>query len=342
MSSETDDVMEFFSREDGEVIVTVVKCEDLFDCDQKNAGLFGSMSTDEIDPYVQIRPSWLPEDSSKSASRTKALNGAGRNPQFLEKLKDKATLSFRFKKGQIKDDEPVHLFFTVYDSNMFGGPAFIGECKWTIPNKVFARKTTKDSLPLEFAEKLNIRTKHNKLKKYKKYFKSIEELSKQQLGTVTFQVKFKSGGGNKASGSKGNLTSRSKGSPRRSPRKSGRKKSKEDAKKYADQSPDDILHFIMEELGRHGTNLDEWLSNYDKDADGQMKVSELHDALTAYDHEETKEEEDSEPKVWGLGFEKNDPRFIKLLARFDLHDSTNNPKGKNKMVSIDTIKYFNF
>ena len=39
---------------------------------------------------------------------------------------------------------------------MFGGPAFIGECKWTIPNKVFARKTTKDSLPLEFAEK----TKH--------------------------------------------------------------------------------------------------------------------------------------------------------------------------------------
>ena len=100
MSSETDDVMEFFSREDGEVIVTVVKCEDLFDCDQKNAGLFGSMSTDEIDPYVQIRPSWLPEDSSKSASRTKALNGAGRNPQFLEKLKDKATLSFRFKKGE--------------------------------------------------------------------------------------------------------------------------------------------------------------------------------------------------------------------------------------------------
>ena len=94
----------------------------------------------------------------------------------------------------------------------------------------------------------------------------------------------------------------------------------------------------MEELGRHGTNLDEWLSNYDTDADGQMKVSELHDALTAYDHEEAKDEEDSEPKVWGLGFEKNDPRFIKLLARFDLHDSTNNPKGKNKMVSIDNIK----
>ena len=93
---------------------------------------------------------------------------------------------------------------------MFGGPAFIGECKWTIPNKVFAHKATKDSLPLEFAEKLNIKTKYNKLKKYKKYFKSIEDLSKQQLGTVTFQVKFKSSGGNKASGSKGNLTSRSK------------------------------------------------------------------------------------------------------------------------------------
>ena len=40
----------------------------------------------------------------------------------------------------------------------------------------------------------------------------------------------------------------------------------------------------------------------------------------------------------GSKFEKNDPRFTKLLARFDLHDSTNNPKGKNKMVSIDTIK----
>ena len=167
MSTEMDDDTEFFSREDGEVIVTVVKCDNLFDCDQKNAGLFGSMSTDEIDPYVQIRPSWLPKDSSKSASRTKALDGAGRNPQFLEKLKDKATLSFRFKKGTVNDDEPVQLFFTVYDSNMFGGPAFIGECTWTIPNDVFAHKASNPS-PLEFVEKLNIKTKYKNLKKNKK------------------------------------------------------------------------------------------------------------------------------------------------------------------------------
>ena len=53
--------MDDFTRENGELIVTVVKCQDLFDCDQKYSGYFGSMSHDDIDPYVEIRrPGWNP------------------------------------------------------------------------------------------------------------------------------------------------------------------------------------------------------------------------------------------------------------------------------------------
>ena len=60
-----------------------------------------------------------------------------------------------------------------------------------------------------------------------------------------------------------------------------------------------------------------------------MKVSELHDALTSYDNI-TETDDEVEPQSWGLGFEKNDPRFKKLLNRFDLKDSTHNPNGKKK------------
>lgn len=193
--SDVDDDVEFFSREDGDIIVTIVKCEDLFDADQKSSGLFGSMSSDEIDPYVEIRPSWLPAGSSKSSSKTKSLNGAGRNPNFLEKLKSKATLTFKFVKGDTKDDEDVKLFITVNDANMLSKPAFIGNCEWTIPNKVFRYKATKDAKPLTFTETLSIKTKKKKLtKKYKKYFKSVEHLSEQRLGTISFEVKYKSVG----------------------------------------------------------------------------------------------------------------------------------------------------
>ena len=167
--------MDDFTRENGELIVTVVKCQDLFDCDQKYSGYFGPMSHDDIDPYVEIRPSWAEPNSSKASSKTKDLNGAGRNPNFLEKLNGKATLTFQFVKGNIKDDEDVKLSITVNDANKLTKPAFIGSCEWTIPNKVFRYKMTKDSPPLTFTENLKITTKCKSLKqnkRYKKYFKT--------------------------------------------------------------------------------------------------------------------------------------------------------------------------
>ena len=84
-------------------------------------------------------------------------------------------------------------------------------------------------------------------------------------------------------------------------------KNKEDAKKHAELSPDDILHFIQEELSKNETNLQEWLGQYDKDSDGTMTTQELEVALTAYnDGQET--EDGTEPQQWSIGFEKNDPR----------------------------------
>ena len=54
MSSETDDVMEFFSREDGKVIVTVVKAKTCLIRPKCRA--VGSTSTDEIDPTFKSAP----------------------------------------------------------------------------------------------------------------------------------------------------------------------------------------------------------------------------------------------------------------------------------------------
>ena len=142
------------------------------------------MSHDDIDPYVEIRPSCNPIVAKHL--KTKDLNGAGRNPTF-GKVNGKYLASIC--KGNIKDDEDVKLSITV-NVNKLTKPAFIGSCNGQYRTK-FSDMTRFSTFNVLKILRLQQGKSLKQNKRYKKYLKIDVKLAKQQLGTITFQVKYK-------------------------------------------------------------------------------------------------------------------------------------------------------